>query len=119
MKPRKPSKTSEPSLIDELSKPLRDFVSDFKEHGADALKNVRETNPEKYLELSTKLLPLVAALNPGTSDFSNCQSMEDIGMRLLKQVGVEEDQMVPDMVKAAIEANDIFIDALNAIRDRA
>src|SRR5262245_20742309 len=97
MKSREPSKASEPSLLDELSKPLRHFGTDFKEHGADALKNVRETNPEKYLELSTKLLPLIMALRPGASEFADCQSMEDIGMKLLKSVGLEEDQATPDI----------------------
>jgi len=61
----KPRKKPEPSLLQQLSVPLRDFVNDFKTHGADVLQKVRKDNPEKYLELSTKLLPLVATLNPG------------------------------------------------------
>jgi hypothetical protein len=34
MKTRKP-KSGEPSLLNQLSKPLRDFVPDFEEHGAE------------------------------------------------------------------------------------
>jgi len=106
-------------LLDELSKPLRDFVADFKAHGADVLQKVRENNPEKYLELSTKLLPLVAALNPGESDFSDCRSLDEIGIKLLKAVGMDEYLMDENAVKAALECNNAFIAKLEAIRDAA
>jgi hypothetical protein len=46
LKPRK----SEPSLREQLSEPLRAFVSDFKINGADALRKVREESPTKYLD---------------------------------------------------------------------
>src|SRR5262245_51563758 len=85
--PRKPKASNEPSLIEQLSKPLRDFVDDFKTHGASVLQKVREDNPEKYLELSTKLLPLVVGLNPGADDFSDCKDKRSIGIKLLKSVG--------------------------------
>jgi hypothetical protein len=104
---------NEPSLLHELNEPLRDFVADFKLHGKSALEQVRERSPEKYLELSTKLLPLVAALNPGTSDFSDCRNVNDIGVKLLQSVGFSE----PDdaSIQAAIALNDKFIDDLQAI----
>jgi hypothetical protein len=54
------NKPPEESLLNQLSVPLRDFVKDFKAHGAEALQQVRERNPEKYLELSAKLAGLVA-----------------------------------------------------------
>jgi hypothetical protein len=117
MKPRKPK--PEPSLIQQLSAPLRDFVNDFKTHGADVLQKVREDNPEKYLELSTKLLPLVAALNPGADDFADCNDMRSIGVKLLKSIGCDESSLTDDMIKEALEANDIFVDRLQAIRDAA
>jgi hypothetical protein len=116
MKPRKPK---EPSLLQQLSAPLRDFVNDFKTHGADVLQKVREDNPEKYLELSTKLLPLVAALNPGADDFADCNDMRSIGVKLLKSIGCDESSLTDDMIKEALEANDIFVDRLQAIRDAA
>jgi hypothetical protein len=76
---RKP-KSGEPSLLNQLSKPLRDFGADFQEHGADAMRKVREDNPTKYLELATKLLPLIVALNPGVENaYSDCQNMADVG----------------------------------------
>jgi hypothetical protein len=83
MKPRK-AKSTEPSLVDELSKPLRDFVTDYKVHGADAWQKVRDESPAKYLELACKLLPLVCSVNPGASELAEAKSMEDIGRGLLK-----------------------------------
>jgi len=118
MKSRKP-KNHEPSLIEQLSGPLRDFVQDFKAHGADVLQKVREDNPEKYLELSTKLLPLVAALNPGVDDFSDCNDMRSIGIKLLKSVGCPEYEITEDAIADALKANDAFIERLQAIRNAA
>ena len=113
MKPRKPK--PEPSLLDQLHGPLKDFVSDFKNNAAEALKTVRERDPSKYLELSTKLLPLVAALNPASNDFAKCQSFEDIGRTLLKSVGADEFNLTTDQIEAAIAANNKFIEQLAGI----
>jgi hypothetical protein len=114
---RKPNK-SEPSLISQLSKPLRDFVDDIAANGADALRAVRERDPAKYLELSTKLLPLIVALNPGVeTEFSDCQSMADVGARLLTSIGCPEPN--EEQVRQAVRAHDEFVAALEAIRVRA
>src|SRR5262249_22508681 len=50
-------------------------------------------------------------------DFKSAKSMTDIGRKLLQSVGLKE----PDeaSIQAAIEANDTFIDRLQAIRDAA
>jgi hypothetical protein len=50
---------------------------------------------------------------PSANDFSSCQSMEDIGRRLLKSVG--RDEATDDMIKLAIQANDNFIAELERI----
>jgi hypothetical protein len=118
MKARK-AKPTEPALIDELNKPLRDIVNDIKAHGLDALQTVREKSPEKYLELATKLLPLVAALNPGVSELAEARSMEDIGVQLLRSVGLTDDQMDGELIAQAIAANDRFVAALEEIRDKS
>jgi hypothetical protein len=115
MKPRKPK--SQQGLLQELSKPLRDFVADFKQHGKSALEQVRERSPEKYLELSTKLLPLVMAFNPTVSDFAS-KTPEETGAALLKTVGLEEDLMTPALIQEAIKVRDEFLDALQAIAKR-
>src|SRR5262249_31759105 len=99
----------------ELSEPLRDFVSDFKTHGKSALETVREKSPEKYLELSTKLLPLVAQLNPGASGLSDAQSQNDIAFRLMRQMGVDEYDISESMLGDVSEANDKFVARLRTI----
>jgi len=113
------SKKITPTLRQQLSEPLRDFVADFKAHGKSVLEQVRQSNPEKYLELSTKLLPLVAALNPGADDFADCTTPNEVGIKLLKTVGVNEFDADESMIADALKARDDLVDALEAIRDRA
>ena len=112
MKPKK----LQPTLRQQLSEPLRDFVNDFKAHGKSALEAVRERSPEKYLELATKLLPLVAALDLGADDFADCRTARDLGIALLKSVKVDEYEITEDMIAEALKYNDIFIDRLQAIK---
>ena len=55
---------------------------------------------------------------PNTSvDFSKANSMQDIGRKLLQAVGYRDPDDVS--IQAAIEANDVFIDRLKAIREAA
>jgi hypothetical protein len=108
----------EENLLNQLSSPLRDFVKDFKAHGKGVLEQVRERNPEKYLELSAKLAGLVATLKPQQPDgYSKARSKEEIAIALLKQMGVAEDQMTAPMIEQAMAANEFFIARLEAIRD--
>ena len=53
----------------------------------------------------------------GEIDFSQASSMEDVGRKLLQSVGFKEPDDVS--IQAAIEANDAFIDDLQAIHQRA
>jgi class 3 adenylate cyclase len=80
MKPRK-SKAGEPSLLDQLSEPLRGFVNDFKTHGTSTFQRLREENLVKWAEQSVKLIGLIATLNPALDEFAQCQTHEDIGRR--------------------------------------
>src|SRR5215831_11039592 len=50
-------------------------------------------------------------------DFASANSMQDIGRKLLQSVGFREPDDVS--IAAAIEANDAFIERLEAIRDEA
>jgi hypothetical protein len=77
------------------------------------LRNVRARNPERYLELATKLLPLIVQLNPAGSDFSGCNSMQDIGTKLLLSVGITDP--TDEQIASAIKANDDFIQRLQGI----
>jgi hypothetical protein len=123
MKPRKPkARVEESSLLDQLSKPLRDFVTDFKTHGVDTLEQVRKRSPEKYIELSTKLIGLIAALKTAPDDclnFDKCNSMKEIGLRLLQSVGHTEGEVTDDMIEQALALNNTFIAGLEAIRAKA
>jgi hypothetical protein len=50
-------------------------------------------------------------------DFNSANSMQDIGRKLLQSIGFASPDDIS--ISAAIEANDAFIQALKAIRDRA
>jgi len=50
-------------------------------------------------------------------DFNQAKSMQDIGRKLLLSVGFNEPDDIS--IQAAIEANDAFIERLEAIRDRS
>ena len=110
-------KKPEATLLEQLSGPLRDFVNDFKAHGKTVLEKVREENPEKYLELSTKLAALVATLKPPQDGFHDANTMEEIGLRLLKSIGMEEEDVTAAMISEAIAANERFIARLEEIRN--
>ena len=94
-------------------------MNDFKTHGKTVLEQVRERNPEKYLELSTKLAGLVAMIKPQPSDMSKARTHEEIAIATLKAIGMEEEDITPNMIVEAIQANNNFLARLEAIRDDA
>jgi hypothetical protein len=113
MKARK-TKAGEPNLRDKLGDAFfKAFEADFEVHGVEVIQRLREKSPEKYAELGAKLI--AAAEQPSASDFSRCDSVQDIGRVLLKQVGVDEDAITDAMVEQAVEANDAFIEQLERI----
>jgi hypothetical protein len=113
MKPRKPK--AEPSLRDKLSAAfLEAFQSDFEANGVAPIEQLRLKSPEKYSEIATRL---IAASEPPSDGFEQCNSMEEIGVRLLRSVGLHAP--TEEQIEAAILANDKFIAKLEAIRDRA
>src|SRR5262249_54121833 len=64
---------------------------------------------EKYIELSIKLITLISTLRTESGlDFKSARSMEDIGAKLLKSVGMDEHIISPEMIEAALEANNAF-----------
>jgi hypothetical protein len=119
MAPKSKKIKPETKLLDELSAPLRAFVTDFKTHGANTLELLREKNPDKYVEQGIKLIGLIATLKTEPSGFHNTKSMQDIGRELLKSVGCDEDWMTDGVIEEVIEANDVFIAKLEAIRAKA
>ena len=115
MKPNKPKPG--PRLRDKLSESfLRVLVSDFEANGADVIEKLRTRNPARYCQISAQL---IAANEPDDGlDFKSAKSMQDIGLKLLKSVGVPDAVVTDEMVQAAIDANNAFIATLEAIRDR-
>jgi len=101
------------SLRDKLSQDLLAAVqNDFASNGVAAIEKLRQVSPAKYGELVSKLVA-------GTADpadplsFKDCQSMTDIGRKLLLSVGYESPS--DEAVTAAVEANDRFVAELEAI----
>jgi hypothetical protein len=117
MRPRKPPKSSEPSLRDRLSANfLAAFEADFAANGVAAIEQLRQKSPEKYSEIAARL---IAASEPQPDGFENARTMQEIGLNLLKSVGLPEDAATEAQIEQAIAANDAFIARLEAIRDRA
>ena len=109
--------SSEPSLRDKLSASfIAAFESDFAANGAAVIEKLREKYPQHYVEIGARLI--AATQEPdGPTNFSNVQSMEDIGRKLLEQIGVNEFAMTDDMIQRAVEANDRLVDELARIAD--
>src|SRR6516162_9574256 len=112
MRPRKP-KANEPSPRDKLSAAfLKAFQTDFDLYGVEVIEQLRKKSPEKYAELAARL---IATVEPKPDGFEQCNSMEDIGRKLLQFVGLDANAATPSMIEAAIEANDAFIKQLKRI----
>jgi Terminase small subunit len=116
-------------------KPIIERIQELQAQAAEQTKETAEKCVQELNELKRKaqqdkaysaavsaVMGKVKILNltteqPTQIDFKQAKSMTDIGRKLLQSVGFHE----PDdaSIKAAIEANDAFIDRLTAIRDAA
>jgi hypothetical protein len=98
-----------------------DFVqalaADWKENGTAVIAKVRQEAPEKYCELVAKTVPkeMLITSDRASGDFSDCQTQADIAINLLKQVGVPDGGATPSMIEAAVEAQLLFVERLEAI----
>jgi hypothetical protein len=105
--------------IDLRQKLTADFVvalqADWDEHGKEIIAALRTKAPTKYAEIISRLA--MPEPMPPPSDFSQCKSVEDIGRKLLEEVGVAEVAMTDDMIARAIEANEAFIARLQEIAE--
>ena len=78
-----------PSIRDKLSSAFVEALEkDWAEHGVEVIQQIRQDNPVKYGELIARLVPMDANL-VSANDFSKCQSMEDIGRKLLQSVSLD------------------------------
>jgi hypothetical protein len=110
-------KTDEPSVRDKLSADfLEAFAADFKQNGVAVITAMREESPSKYVETAARLIPQ----EPVASDaFTGAQSEQEIGRRLLLQVGTPEDGLTEEAIEQAAQANAAFIDTLLGIKTRS
>jgi hypothetical protein len=107
----------QPNLRDKLTQAfLSAFDADFQEHGVNVIQQLRTKDPVKYAELAGRLI--TAAQDPtDPNDYTSCRSEEEIVRKLLLQVGLTEDQLTPDMLRQAEEANSQFISRLLVIAE--
>jgi hypothetical protein len=101
----KKEKPKEPSL---RARAMHALDADFKLHGENAIKQLRETRPDRYVELAARPTDL-----PTEGGFEQCRDMRDIGVKLLQSIGFTDPD--EDSIAAAIAANDQFIATLQQI----
>jgi hypothetical protein len=81
--------------------------------GDQVLEELAAKQPEKFALLVAQVVPREMLLTGGKGDFSECQSMNEIGRKLLEQVGLTEPRL--DQIERAVEANDSFVIQLQTI----
>ena len=110
---KRKSKSAEPSLRDKLSAAfLAAFQSDFEANGVNVIEQLREKHPDRYADIAAKLIAQ-AEPPPDPRDLSHCKSMEDIGIALLRGIGIE--YPTEEQIQAAIQANDRLMTELEMI----
>jgi hypothetical protein len=107
---RQKPKPNEPTLSQRAMSALE---SDFKVHGEDAIKKLREMRPDRYVELATR------GIETTDDGVKRTRSKEENAIALLKQMGLDEYLMTASIVELVVQANDAFVDRLEQIRDEA
>jgi len=96
-----------------VNKIPRRIRGDVADNAVEVIKQLREKSPEKYSEIAAKLLAAIQQ-QPDPDSFDSAKSMRELGLRLLKSIGLDD----PTEVEAAVAANNDFIAQLDAIRDQ-
>ena len=109
--PRKPQSQQGTPRLRLSAAFLESLEKDFQAHREEVIETLRRESPKAYAELLGRLV--MTADPPSENSFKDCNSMTDIGRRLLKSVGLAD----PDeaAIQAAIEANETFVARLQAI----
>jgi hypothetical protein len=111
------SKTAEPSARAKLSAAfLEALEKDFREYGKSVIEEMRLKDPTRYAELAGKMIMTIEAPSKG---FEECNTIQEIGLRLLQNIGCNEADVTEDMIAEAIKANDVMVAELERIRDTA
>ena len=115
MKRTRKTQTSEPSLRDRLTVQfIQALEKDWAEHGTNIIEKMRLESPTKYAEVVSRLV-VPTEQPPAPNDFSSCQSQADIAVKLLKDIGTPEAGITPNMIDAAIRAQQLFVAELERI----
>jgi len=93
------------------------MVQELNEIQMEARNDKAHAAAVSAIATKAKLLNLPNDQNTQNIDFKQARSMQDVGRKLLQSVGFSQ----PDdaSIQAAIEANDAFIERLEAIRNAA
>jgi len=114
MKAKKP-KAPEPSAKDKLSADFtKRLEAKWREQGDNVLDAAFKESPTKIAEMIARL---VSSTEPKPEGLEGAKNMHDVAVALLKSVGFNDPD--DDSIQQAIEANDNFINALQAIRAAA
>ena len=92
---------------------LESLEKDFQAHRDEVIEALRKESPKAYAELLGRLV--MTADPPAENSFKSCNSMHDIGHRLLVSVGLKEP--TDEQIDLAVIANDNFIHRLQEIAD--
>jgi hypothetical protein len=112
--PRKPSHQKQGTPRLRLSAAfLESLARDFEAHRDEVIAALRTESPKAYAELVARLIQTTDA--PAENSFAKCDSMHDIGLRLLRSIGLNEP--TDQQITLAIAANDVFVATLEKIRD--
>ena len=101
-----------------LRKFLAAFEADVADNAVEVIKQLREKSPEKYAEIAAKLLALIQQQSD-PDGFASADSLQELGLRLLRSVGCNEFEIDDGMIADALDANDAFIERLKAIKANA
>jgi hypothetical protein len=103
-------KSSRSSSRDRLAEQfLEALQSDFAQHGAEVIANMRKSHPERYAELAGKLI-LTAEPPAKTGDMSEAKTPDELGRLLIQSVAdIDPDTITAGQIKSALAANDRFI----------
>jgi hypothetical protein len=110
--PRKPSPQGTPRLRLSASF-LESLERDFEKNKDAVIESLRKESPRAYSELIARLVQTTDA--PAENSFSKCNSMKEIGLRLLRSVGMQEAEITDELVDLAVIANDNFVARLEEI----
>jgi hypothetical protein len=110
---KKPRREKKLSLREQLAALFDATVlEDFKAHSAEVIQSLRKENIGKYAEIVVKL---IAASEPKAPGIEDCQTQAEMGRRLLPALGVSEEGLTEDMIAAAVEANETYMNTLTRI----